>query len=542
MAKKLQVIQADLSGNQAEAIRAAVSIAGVVETFTATSPKVNEVNPDYTRQELADKLPEYQLIEDALKGEIAVKAKGTVYLPTPNPTDDDIKARDARYLAYKTRAVFYNVAKRTLAGLTGQAFAKPPEMKLPKLLEIVQKDATGGGISLEQVAKDAETYVLGYGRAGLLADYPNTGGKPTTVADQNNGNVRPTLTVYAPWNVINWRTVTVNNKVLLSLVVLKEKYDTDETGFGSATADQFRVLRLMRDDAGNPVYQVELWRNASGSWEHTVANPLDGAGLPISEIPFTFIGSINNDPSIDPAPMYDICSLNIAHYRNSADYEESCFMVGQPTPVFIGLTQDWVETVLKGKIYLGSRAAIPLPAGADAQLLQMEANSAPFEAMGHKENQMVALGAKLVQSAEVQRTATEANIDHAAESSVLATVTQNVSAAIKWGLEWCAIFYNIVGQDADARSKAVDFKLNTDFALAALSVEDQKAIVANWQAEAISWKEMRTQLRRAGQATETDEDAKKEIEADAVKAIEHEKTSNDMLGIDPGGNGGLPGA
>ena len=60
--------------------------------------------------------------------------------------------------------------------------------------------------------------------------------------------------------------------------------------------------------------------------------------------------------------MYDLAVLNIAHYRNSADYEESCFVTGQPTVWASGLTEAWVEDVLKGELRLGSFGGIPLPA------------------------------------------------------------------------------------------------------------------------------------------------------------------------------------
>ena len=48
-------------------------------------------------------------------------------------------------------------------------------------------------------------------------------------------------------------------------------------------------------------------------------------------IPFTFIGATNNDHTIDDAPLLPLAELNIGHFRNSADNEESSFVVGQPT-------------------------------------------------------------------------------------------------------------------------------------------------------------------------------------------------------------------
>jgi hypothetical protein len=60
--------------------------------------------------------------------------------------------------------------------------------------------------------------------------------------------------------------------------------------------------------------------------------PKRGDGEAWNYIPFTFVGSVNNDETPDLPPLYDLAVLNVAHYRNSADYEESCYMVGQPTP------------------------------------------------------------------------------------------------------------------------------------------------------------------------------------------------------------------
>ncbi|MBL1368232.1 DUF4055 domain-containing protein, partial [Acinetobacter baumannii] len=109
----------------------------------------------------------------------------------------------------------------------------------------------------------------------------------------------------------------------------------------------------------------------------------------MDEIPFMFVGSHNNDPEIDNPPMYDLAELNIAHYRNSADYEEAVYMMGQPTYWFSGLTKEWIKEVLGGKIQLGSVGGVLLPANSSAGLLQPTPNTMAKEAMDQKENQMV---------------------------------------------------------------------------------------------------------------------------------------------------------
>lgn len=255
---------------------------------------------------------------------------------------------------------------------------------------------------------------------------------------------------------------------------------------------------------------------------HKTSTPTDFRGQTLKRIPFFFVGSVNNDPSPDYSPMYDLCDLNIAHYRNSADYEESCFMVGQPTPVVMGITQQWSEQVLKGTMQLGSRGVIPLPVGGDAKLLQAEPNTMPFEAMQHKERQMVAMGAKLVEQRNVQRTYGEAQLEEASESSILAASAKNVSAAYKQALVICSSF---VGSDSE-----VKYELNTDFPASRMGPDELKQLVEMWQQQAITTSEMRDGLRKAGKATLDDEEY--------AAAIETEPRPGLPALTNPGGNPG----
>lgn len=470
-------------------------------------------NVDYIRPDLEAMLPKYTLIRDCIAGGDAVKAKGRVYLPMPNSYDQSAE-NIARYQDYKMRAVYYGVSERTLAGMIGQVFTVEPIVKVPTNLEPVVKDASGDGVPLVQQAQACEETVLSYGRAGLYVDYPRTNG-PVTVQQQNEGSVRPTISLYDPDNVINWRTITVGSKILLSLVVLRERYELSDDGFAATFETQYRVLRLK-----NGLFEVDVWRGKSGAYAPVPemhAEPTDAQGKRLTSIPFTFVGAVDNTVKISQPPMYAICALNIGHYRNSADYEESVFMTGQATPVITGLTTQWVNEILKGRVELGSRAAVALPEGASAELLQMEERSAAFEAMEHKERQMVALGAKLVEQQTVQRTATEVSGEEAAETSILQTITNNVSAAYKFALEWCAIFHGglTIEQDAgvaDDENAALRFKLNTDYTIASVGATEVTTALNAWDKDAITFTEMRTTLKKAKFAHQDDTQARAEIQ------------------------------
>jgi hypothetical protein len=456
------------------------------------------------RAELIDLQPRYDKVRDCVAGEETIKKAGTKYLPKPNESDLST-ANETRYKNYLTRAVFYNVTGRTLDGLLGTVFQKTPHVEIPSSLEILKQDADGGGVTLEQQAKKALSSVLQFGRAGLLVDYPATS-EAVTVADQQSGQIRPNITLWEPWDVINWRVATIGGQRKLSLVVISEQLVTDDDGFEADEVEQIRVLRLV-----NGVYVVELWQqdvDADGKPWLVVASyiPTDAAGKPWNFIPFVFIGSKNNDPTPDLPPLYDLACLNVAHYRNSADYEEACYMLGQPTPVVSGLTKDWVDDVLKGTIMFGSRAIVPLPAGGQAQLLQIAPNTMPKEAMEHKEAQMLALGAKLVEQRGSGNpvTATQVNQNEASETSILATAANNVSSAYSSALKWAGIFGGAAGECV--------YKLNTEFQLRLASFQDRAQLVSEWQANAITTSEMRQNLNRIGVATLPLEDYQDEID------------------------------
>jgi hypothetical protein len=460
------------------------------------------------------------LIRDCIEGETAIKGEFGInasyirsqsrvrnqahyYLPKPNPTDTST-VNTKRYEQYVRRAVWYNFTARTLAGLVGQIFLRPPVSVLPSQLDALVKNADGEGMTLEQVGKRTAQSVMAFGRAGLYTDFPAIDG-PASPADIKEGNIRPYIRHYYPWQIINWATIEKGANRILSLVVLEEWVMLPIDDFALAERVQYRVLRL---DPKSSQYYVEIWANdiaetTKSKRDFSVRStftPTDSNGQPLDHIPFTFVGSEANDISIDVPPMQDLAFLNIAHYRNSADYEESCFLVGQPTPVLTGLTEAWVENVLKGSIQLGSRGSISLPVGADAKLLQADPNQMPLEAMKLKEQQALSLGAKLVQASTKVRTATEVSVDKTSESSTLHNVSKNSSAALEQALKWAANY-------AGASDAEITYQLNSEFDLTRLDAEDLLTVMKIWQSGGICFEEMRDVLKIAGYATLDDKEA-----------------------------------
>ena len=502
-------------------------VTNVVDGARKGKSSVIAPNVEYRLPEVEAMLPKWELIADCIAGQEAVKKKTVKYLPKPNP-EDDSPENDARYTGYITRAVFYNVTANTLSGLVGQVFNTDPVSEYPPELEPLWYDCNGSGVTLIQQSKKALTTTLAFGRCGLLVDFPpaivdkeTKKARAFTRQEVMDGVARPTIQYYGPTDIINWRFESNGAVSRLTMLVLVEDYIIKDDGFEIERGTQCRRLRL-----NNGVYEMETWRRTDekqeGPYELAgTTTPTDATGRPFNYIPFYFIGSQNNDAQIDKPPMYDIANLNIGHYRNSADYEDSVFMVGQPTPYFSGLTETWVKEVLNGTIYLGSRGAVPLPEGGQAGLIQAQPNSMVKEAMDSKQQQMVALGAQLVEDKQVQRTLGEAKMENAVISSTVTSCARNVSQAFESALMAAASF-----SGAEVNANKIIYQLSTDFAISKLSPDERRQVLAEWQGGLLTFSEARNQLRQSGIANLDDAVARAEIEKDMESRVDLDNPDN----------------
>ena len=467
-----------------------------------------KIDVDHERQELTDIMARYDMIEDCLEGEYAVKAKKTTYLPQPNSSDTS-DANKVRYADYLKRAIFYNVTARTADALVGQIFLRDPEIELPDLLGQIRENANGEGLDIIQLTKEACNYVLPFGRGGLLSDYPATEGIVTR-EDLIEGRVRPTIRFYKPKDIINWETKVIGSETVLTMVVLKETFERRETeSFEVSEYEQYRALELMDDGCVKVSIYVHDKENDQMNVDQ-VYTLCDYNGDDFSAIPFTFIGSENNDAHIDRPPLYTMSVLNIAHYRNSADYEESLYFIGQPTLFISGVTEDWVKDVWRGKLRLGARGVIPGPPDSSASLIQATPNSLAKEGMDQKEQQMISVGAKLVErKSGVERKEKEIEIEAAGDTSILTNIATNVEEAVVAALKFAAMF---VG----ANEEEIKFNVNKNFDLTSLTAEELRQIneIADSDNPVLSFEERRAIVKRSGYAFQTLDEAKQAIAED----------------------------
>lgn len=360
------------------------------------------------------------------------------YIRTPDIND---KARSAQY---KNDAILTNFTNLTRVGLTGLVFRKEPIINLPSGMEYLYNNFTGSGINIWQFSQHAIGELLQMGRYGFLVDK----------ADGGKTYIRP----YIAENITNWKTCEINGEGVLSLVVLREYTLSDENIFSQDMIKQYRVLFL--DE--NNVYRQEVYRYQNEYMVNDGYNiaeeyiPVDSNGNPFNYIPFVFCGSENNDWQIDPQPLYDMAVVNLGHYRNSADYEESIFITGQPYLVVnVGeSSEEEFTSANPNGVSFGSRKALVVSSGGSAQLLQANANQLVAQAMKEKLEQAAAIGARLIAPPGGRETAEAAKIRYGSQHSALYTLTSNYNWAVEDAVRIACSFEGT--NTADVRFKLSD--------------------------------------------------------------------------------------
>jgi len=167
-----------------------------------------------------------------------------------------------------------------------------------------------------------------------------------------------------------------------------------------------------------------------GNDDYTETQPTDKAGQAFDHIPFSFFGSQNNDASIDKSPLEDLADVNILHYGNSATVEESGFISSQPT-LFIttDISADEFIKANPNGMQIGSRRGHMLGKSGSAVLLQADESQLARTLMKDKEEQMLMIGARIVQQGGGAETAEAVRIRYSSDNSVLGTIAGNVSEA-----------------------------------------------------------------------------------------------------------------
>ena len=447
---------------------------------------------DFQRSEYSEAWPSWQRIRD-----ITERKNLTQYLRTIRRGNG--QADELRNETYQANAIFYAIAGYTYRGMVGTMFRKDPVFDPDPRLEYLTDNADGSGNNIYQLAQATAGDVVRYGRAGLWVDFPPTDGE---LSRAELGTAFATIQRFEAKDIINWRTTTTGSVTRLSLVVIRTAEERD-LGYEVELVDVMRELAL--DEAGQ--YFTRKWQKIGSEWVPGEAiYPRNAAGQPLSQIPFTFVGSENNDASVDPAPMLDLVEINIGHYRNSADYEDAVYYAGQTQPWMSGMDEAWLEQANASGFYIGSRLLMPVPAGQTFAFATPDPNPLVRQAMLDKVDQMIGLGARFIQAGGAAKTATEAEGDSMVQHSVLSLIAANVSEAYSLAIQWVAEF---MGGEP---SRLI---LEQDFSDLSTSPQMIASWIQSYLQGAIPFSEYAAWMRKRGlfDAEKTDEELQQELES-----------------------------
>ncbi len=464
-------------------------------------------------------------VRDVLSDEDQVRDRGTTYLPKPRGM------KDQDYLNYAKRANFYGIAERTLRGLTGLVFRIAPVFTPPPALEHLTEEATVEGYSMDQALEEAISEVLSIGRYGILTDLPA-------------GSEKPVFATYLAEDIIDWAESFTPGKRTLTRVVVREEPDT------SGEKDMLIIRELLLDENGE--YVQHIWKaedtqsrttssarafhrpltvrqfNIQGDYEiKETFRPLR-RGVPMTEIPFVFINVRDLRPRPVKPPMLDMANVNLALWRNSADYEQSLFMTGQPTAYLFGVPKEDAPKAIGASTMWTSQAR-------DVKVGYLEFNGhglGPLRtAMLDKKADMSNLGARLINEAAADNvTAETTRLQGRSDTSVLVSAVNSVAKGFTKSLGF-ATAWTTAAKNPDP----VGVTLNSDFIETRMSPEELEKIVTTWQAGAISRDTMHSNLQR-GEIVAPDrtvEDEAALIEEEDEKGFGPTEDTPPELGDDP---------
>ena len=373
---------------------------------------------DYKRMK-----PKWARLRDLFDGRDAILDAGSTYVPNIAGGDAEINKN------YRARGNLFNALARTVGGMNGMIYQKPPEVEIAESRRAWLKDVTQSNVPFEVFAVEVGAEIFLTGRYGILIDMPEK-----TAADN-----RPFFAGYKAEQIINWRIERRDGDDVLAMVVLAEQIEAPiapENPFQVDLIPQFRVVKL--NLAGQAIQQ--LWREKTDKSKQFVQfgedKLLSRRGEALTFIPFIFIGAVSPTPRLRNPPLIDLADINLGHWRNSVDHEYGLHLVSLPTPWVAGSKGGGTDEGIEKKI--GPSVVWELDTAGKAGMLEFTGKGLESlaNAMEEKKKQMAALGARLLEDApSTQETATAVRIRHSGETATLKTVAQSQEMGFSMALQ-----------------------------------------------------------------------------------------------------------
>lgn len=477
--------------------------------------------------------PRWQKAQDAFDGQFAVKKhdrdlwcsilKMNIELYYLSPTDGMLNSDAPIYQHLLNGAVYAELFSKVIEAYQGLVFRKEPNKDLTKEVKQYENNISIDGLNIDTFTGRWFEQVLLKNRTGILVDMPVKSNDIMTRADADNAGVKPYLAMYTAERILYWETAIHGGVEKTTKVVLDESFTSQKQLDESITLVHDNVKRyrvLLLDDLG--IYKQQIWQ-FNGNVQSKESLQLVGEVTPLAngnflyEIPFVCSTSMGHSWKITTPITEKILNVDMGHYRNSGDYENSLRLTASPTPVIAGRLSELSKTESGLKFSLGANKVIEVDEGGSATFLEYSGSGIePIkDAMEDKErligilsSQLLVTNKKGVEAAETVR------LNQNTGDSILAAIAKHVSKDIEKTLNWFTAFGGGNGSNT--------YQLNTDYTPGRLPSQDLTAYGNELAAGHISFDTYYNLLQKGEMYPDgwTKEDEQKAIEDDQERNVE----------------------
>jgi hypothetical protein len=375
-------------------------------------------DPNWRRAEVIAADAQLQRLDDFYHGTDAVRARSKVYVP-PLELETETK-----YRARSTAAVAPGAVTRTVDASVGRMFAVAPTLDPGGYAAITDEwqDLDGQGTHGDVWLSRAGVWAVLDGFYLALIDAPQA--PAPLVALPDAPQYRPRWIGYRRRQVLNWRTAVIENRMVLTMLALKESAEVKDGAWGLTSEERVRVLR----NTGG-VITAEVWAERPDSATRNTWQLIEGPVLydGPTEIPVAVLAAGKVvAPFVVRPPLLALCDKVIEFYRaatNMAHYEQmACF----PQPVVVGQLQ---SVSGDGRLVLGPTSVVNVEAGGDFKWAELSGGSMTQlrENQRDRRQEIGALGLSfLVTETRSAETAKAKTLDNAAENATLADAARGI--------------------------------------------------------------------------------------------------------------------
>lgn len=436
---------------------------------------------------------DWLMLEALMAGTPAMRAAGATLMPKFEMEDPaDHKTRIAK-------ATLFPAFRRTVSVMSGKPFSKPLTLSkdTPAEIKTWSDDIDRGGVNLHTFAWEMAAEALAFGLCGILVEAPKPIAKDRVVtkAEEKEAGIRPYFVRVRHGQILGWKVERRNGATITTQLRLAETATVDDGDYGEKVVQRVRVLEpgkwtvWEKEDGAEGV--AEKWK----IFEEGVS------GLPV--VPFVPIYGWRLDFMVGVSPLLDLAYLNVKHWQDESDQDDSARFARKRMLVLIGGDPD-------KPLVASSNYALTVQTGGDVKVVQGSAESVKVgrDELAALEEQMIQAGAELLVKKPGDRSATESANDAEANKSDLQRITEGFEDSIDQALQFMAAYANLAtGGNAT---------LYKDFGAANLTDASAQLILSAEASGLIQPKTAILELQRRGTLS-PEVDADEEVRAAAAR-------------------------